>query len=224
MRSLVKLTVASLVFAVCCLTAVEVNADPFVITSGTIVQHGTSDNKASYDFAGPGISVTVPGFFVESFAFCNPCQGGTSNTLSVNFSQGGGTAVINGVTFAGVGFNGSMHATTPSFVLPPGSLSAPDVTLTLPFTLTGNLIGCTGNPLACNDQLFNASLSGQGFALVHFQLFSLFSPTGNLYVVKDITFNFQPATSVPEPATLFLLGTGVTAFASSVRKRRRVSK
>jgi len=220
MRSLVRLTVASLVLAVCCLTAVEVNADSFVITSGTIVQQGASDNRASYNFAGPGISVTAPGFFVESFAFCNPCVGGTTNNLHVNFNQGGGTVVLNGVTFAGVGFNGSMNATMPSFVLPPGSPSTPDVTLTLPFTFTGNLIGCTGSPLSCNDQLFNASLSGEGFALVHFRLFS---PTGNSYVVRDITFNFQPA-PVPEPATLFLLGTGVAAVASRLRKRRRVSK
>jgi len=223
MRSLVKLTVASLVFAVCCLTAVEVNADPFVITSGTIVQQGDPNNKASYNFAGPGISVTANGFFVESFAFCSPCLGGTTNNLHVSFSQGGGTVVLNGVTFSGVGFNGVLTATMPSFVLPPGSLATPDVTLTLPFTLTGNLIGCTGNPLICTDQLFNASLSGQGFADVHFQLFSLFPPAGNLYVVRDITFNFQPA-PVPEPATLLLLGTGVAGVAARIRKRRRGSK
>lgn len=213
-----------LIFLVLFFLPCVVRADPYVITSGTIVQQGDTINKAEYNFAGPGISVTANGFFVESFAFCSPCLGGTTNTLHVSFSQGGGTVVLDGVTYSGVGFNGVLNAALPSVVLPPGTLSAPDVTLTLPFTLSGNLIGCTGNPLICNDQLFNAPLTGEGLATVHFRLFSLFPPAGNSYVVRDITFNFQSAAPVPEPATLLLLGTGIAGLAARIHKRRRASK
>ena len=218
MRSLIKLTVASLVFAVCCLTAIEVNADPFVITSGTIVMEGNFPvNRTTYNFAGPGISVN--GGTLDGIAFnCSNCPPPQITAFHASFGGGGGTVVLNGVTY-NVAFNGLLNTLSPPAVLP--RTTSPDpVIVMLPFTMTGTIIGCNDTPLNCQDRAFNVDVTGQGFVTVHFTAFVV---GGIPDQIRFASFQFQP-TPVPEPATLLLLGTGLAGVAARIRKRRRVSK
>jgi len=218
MRSLIKLTVASLVLAVCCLTAVEVNADPFVITSGSIEMVGNSPmSRTTYNFAGPGISVnavTLDGIATN----CTTCSTPQLNSFHASFGGGGGTVVLNGVTY-NVGFNGLLNTLSPPAVL--GRTTAPGpVIVTLPFTMTGTIVGCNDTPLNCQDRAFSIAVTGQGFVTAHFNAFVV---GGLSDQISYANFQFQPA-PVPEPATLLLLGTGLAGVAARIRKRRRASK
>jgi len=220
MRSLTRLTVASLVFAFCCLVSDEARADGYVITGGTIFTSGQGSGVLSpVNLSGPGISVT--GLREGTIlAACGPCT--SHNILSTNagFSNGGATVTLDGTTYSNVYLGGNFNITGPNFNLPPALNE--DVIITMPFEMSGNMIGERGfqNPV----ELFRTTVTGQGIATFTFRhIFTPGFPNPNLYYFRNVTYNFQPA-PVPEPATLLLLCTGLAGVAARVRKRRRVSK
>jgi hypothetical protein len=221
MRDLARLTVASLVLVFCCLICTEARADAFVITSGTIVREGLIQGVATYNYAGSGLSVT--GRFGEAYLgpSCQGCRSGSIVGFSGQIYGGGGTVIINGESYR-VAFGGTLTFSSPAFVLPVVPLNDSQITVTVPFTMTGTLFGCTVGLLICEEEdiPFRATLTGQGFAT---GLFIQTNPDVREFYLTNVTFNFQPA-AVPEPATLLLLGTGLAGVAARVRKRCRVSK
>jgi PEP-CTERM motif len=93
------------------------------------------------------------------------------------------------------------------------------LTVTAPFTFSGNIEGCLPNSLNCTTEVFAPrELIGQGTAVVQFT-FGGFLPSGaTLYGFRSITCQFQ---EVPEPMTVILLGSGLIGLGAKLRSRRR---
>jgi hypothetical protein len=119
-------------------------------------------------------------------------------------------------------FDGRLYSElyfTGSTTIRAGSVIVPDVAgravLTAPFTASGFLaaydnIARTGAPL------FSTALSGRGTASVTF--FNSYPP-GEGIDADSISYQFDDSAPIPEPATLLLMGSGLSAI--YLRRRRR---
>jgi hypothetical protein len=152
-----------------------------------------------------------------------PCRAGDFRSIDGQFSGfttlGFGPATLNGVSYERLYYSGRLVFNSPEFIVPFDD--TPSLTINLPFTMTGIVsfyvdMGQTPPPF------FTTTISGQGIATL--LLDSFFSETqGRIYHLRSLTFNFSPAApaAVPEPATLILFGTGLTAVAARYGRRRR---
>jgi hypothetical protein len=94
--------------------------------------------------------------------------------------------------------------------------------VTVPFTFTGDIMGCTDS-VSCGVPLFTTQqLVGQGFVTAMFT----FSGTANgatLYDFKSMDFTFTSA-PVPEPMTITLLAAGLAGLAGKLSHRKLRNK
>jgi hypothetical protein len=184
-------------------------ADPIVISSGTIAGHVLL-SSAQLDIQGSGFSFTgsLDGFLANA-ASCTPCMSPVADLGATfdQFSSGGGTGVVEGVTYplVYVGFSS-------------GTFTAPTATLTelgsslvdVPFTFAGVMNGFQEHPLTRPSDalpIFTVGLGGSGRASARF--FGLVDDNGaRVYSVfpDSIRYDFTRSEPVPEPGTLLLVG------------------
>ena len=210
------------------LSPATVRADPIAITGGaytldspfrTIPRYITfSHDLKGIGFRALASELDSPGQRLGSnCAF--PCTAGSTFSLSAprRIGREAPTSVLelSGQRRFGFFFGSQTQFDTNSVTIP---LDAGlELTLSTLFTMTGTINfqeydlqnpGFTGFT-------FTSGIFGSG--IVDISLF--FSRTTQQYEVSTVRYNFQPV-PVPEPITLFLLGTGLAGIASRGYKRR----
>jgi hypothetical protein len=157
---------------------------------------------------------------------CRPCASGTSLDISTNMDGIADVPVHFSVMLEGRSFpegtvflNGGMAFHTAPVIAPDMPPPTPEggftrASLSVPFVASGFLTAFdnferTGIPF------FSGAFSGQGTATVEF--FNL--PDFGM-VSERVRYEFQEAAPTPEPATLVLLGTGLSAACAARRQRR----
>jgi hypothetical protein len=194
----------------------QASADPIRIASGFLEVPGLG-LSATFHFVGQDFdaSGTLEPGVVGPDLTCFPCEAGARIELTTTYlaALGFGTATVDGTAFDGE-LRGTLVFDAPSFFAP---VTEGDFTKTDVFTFSGTLLGVL-NPNIDETIAFERALTGRGIVTASFT--GTPNPTGGpLFSFRDIRFDFSSAGAVPEPATLWLLGTGLGA-ALRWRKRR----
>jgi PEP-CTERM motif len=205
--------------------AYEAHADPLIITSGFLTR-SPAQVSPTYSFVGQDFNVSGQGNGSGGHSLnCGTCQVGSTANITVTYAGmalGSGPATINGISYSNLFYTGTIQFSSSGIIGPPLDPTSSIITITSPFTMSGDFSGYLADPNISGPQtpIFSTLLSGQGIAMI--QLVGSGMP-GNPRSVYSVTYYFQ-ADPIPEPATLLLLGSGLAGVAARVRKRRQAHK
>jgi len=201
------------------LTPATATADPIVITSGTLSVTGLSGGPS---FSLTGLNFAANGGGEQGSSTpqmkCFPCVSG--DIISVAGFFGGSSvlhsATLNGTFYPNIGLGGVLIFTGPGIIVPN---STSNVTLTSPFSFTGQLLLCPSNCGSSSPPFFTVDLVGSGIATVNLQIFFL-SNGKPIFQFQNITYDFQAPEPTPEPMSILLLGGGLLGLAAKLRRPR----
>jgi hypothetical protein len=221
-RVLLKLFPAFLLFAFISLPS-EARADSIIINDGYLSASGVGRGP-TFSFGNPaqGFAASNVGFRGDggSLNSCFPCRAGQLTSINANFvgefGLGQGAATVGGINFSQVYYTGVVSLTAPLIAVPFDT--SPLISIEVPFTLSGFLEGYETSARN-TPPIFSMMLGGHGMATLTLRSYFV-EGFGQLYEFQSVTYNFSPTTPTPEPATLLLLGTGLTAVAARYRRRK----
>ena len=203
--------------------ATSAAAEPVRLTAGAISLD--SEGGLYWGFHGKGFEAAkdFTAFLWASTGLDTGCfqEGGCANDELFSFSTatfenvplGQGRALVDGTAFNRVEFSGSWSFISPGARLP----TSDDLygVISAPFSFTGTLSGAWDG-----RNLFNVSLVGSGLAHV---LIARTGPGGwaiDEAAVVQYVFT-EPANPLPEPTSMFLVGTGIAGLVGARRKKTR---
>jgi hypothetical protein len=219
-RAFFTSTTITLLFLVLFLSPREAHADAIAVTSGSYTLSSpflTPPRFISVTFdlrgdnfrasGGEGDSPSKPIGTNCSF----PCTAGSTFSLNAldNLFTPDAISALQVGSESHIGFFGpsELHFITSDVTIP---LDAPiELVLTAPFTMNGSF------EFTARDAVFGfeSQIFGSGLAEISLK----FSPLSKQYEIQRAEYDFQPT---PEPATLFLLVSGVAGLAARYRLRR----
>jgi hypothetical protein len=197
-------------------------ADPVVVTGGNVeVMVPAGLTRGFFEGQDFFMRFHTDGFVNSLDRQCRPCAPGDMVDFggTYNLPITGATAEVDGVTYTQI-FPDMTGTFVTSSIRVEGSET---MTLSVPFTYSGTVIGFLENPLTREGDapsLFTRSLVGSGTATARF-IFLDQEDQDPSFTADDLRYQFDDAEPIPEPATMTLFAAGAAALAA--RRRRGVA-